>query len=60
MKQHLESKTNGALLILLLAVMLLAALGKLTPEAVEAIKWLGGSFFMVRGIANIPVKKDIE
>lgn len=49
---HLESKTNGALLLLLLVVIGLSCFGKLTPEAVDAIKWLGGTFFGVRAVAN--------
>lgn len=56
MKQHLESKTNGALIVLLIAVVGLALAGKLNSEAVEAVKWLGGTFFAVRGIANLPRK----
>jgi len=52
LKPHLESKTNGALIILLLAIIGLAIIGKLTQEAVDALKWVGGSFFMVRGVAN--------
>lgn len=56
MMQHLHSKTNGALLLLLAVVVGLALAGKLTQEAVEAVKWLGGTFFAVRGIANLPVK----
>jgi threonine/homoserine/homoserine lactone efflux protein len=50
---HLESKTNGALLLLLAVVIGLTFFGKLTPEAVDAIKWLGGTFFGVRAAANI-------
>jgi hypothetical protein len=51
--QHLESKTMIGLAVLLASILLLAALGKLTAEAVEAIKWLGGSFMSVRVAANI-------
>lgn len=52
LNNHLESKTNGALILLLVVVVGLTLVGKLTPEAVDALKWLGGSFFGVRGIAN--------
>ncbi len=50
---HLESKTIIGLLVLLSAILGLAIFGKLTPEAVDALKWLGGSFMMVRTAANI-------
>lgn len=49
---HLLSKTNGGLLLLLVVVVGLAMVGKLTSEAVEAIKWLGASFMAVRAAAN--------
>lgn len=52
MSQHLESKTVFGLLILLLVVVGLSLSGKLTPEAVEAIKWIGGTFMTVRVAAN--------
>jgi hypothetical protein len=51
--QQLESKTVLGLLTLLAVVVGLALLGKLTPEVVEAVKWIGGSFMMVRTAANI-------
>lgn len=53
LKQHLTSKTNGGLIVLLLVVIGLALIDKLTSEAVDAIKWLGASFFLVRTGANI-------
>lgn len=49
---HVTSKTNGALLLLLAVVVGLAVVGKLTAEAVEAVKWLGGTFMGVRAVAN--------
>lgn len=52
-KQHLESKTNGPLLLLLIAIIGLAIAGKLTAEAVDALKWLGTSFFSVRAAVNV-------
>ncbi len=50
---HLESKTVVGMLLLLASILGLALTGKLTPEAVDAIKWLGGSFMMVRTAANV-------
>jgi hypothetical protein len=50
---HLQSKTNGALLILLVVIIGLSLAGKLTQEAVEALKWIGSSFFVVRMGANV-------
>jgi len=50
---HLESKTVMGLTVLLLAVILLALVGKLTPEAVDALKWIGASYMAVRTSANI-------
>ncbi len=49
----LSSKTVIGFFSLLLTVIGLSLAGKLTVEAVEAIKWLGGSFFTVRTAANI-------
>lgn len=53
MLQHLESKTIIGLMLLIAMIMSLTLLGKLTPEAVDAIKWVGSSFFLVRTGANI-------
>ena len=53
LKQHLESKTVAPFLMLLATVIGLAILGKLTAEAVEAIKYLGGGLFAVRTAANV-------
>lgn len=52
MLQHLQSKTVIGLSVLLLVIVGLAVIGKLTPEAVDAIKWIGGSFMAVRVVAN--------
>ncbi len=49
---QMASKTNGGLIILLLVVIGLALVGKLTAEAVEALKWVGSSFMAVRAVAN--------
>lgn len=52
MPNHLESKTMAGLALLLIIVVGLTLAGKLTPEAVDAIKWLGASFMAVRAAAN--------
>ena len=52
MVQHLESKTVIGLLILLGCIVALALAGKLTSEAIEGLKWIGGSYMGVRGVAN--------
>lgn len=56
--QHLESKTIVGFAVLLLTIVGLALAGKLNAEAVEAIKWLGGSFFAVRAVANYAESKN--
>jgi hypothetical protein len=48
----IQSKTIIGFLILLACIVGLALAGKLTPEAVEGIKWIGGSFMAVRVTAN--------
>lgn len=53
MIHHFKSKTNFPFLLLLGAVLLMACTGKLSAEAVDAIKWLGGTFFGVRAAANV-------
>ena len=53
MQTHLESKTIIGLLILLACILGLSAFGKLTAEAVEAIKWVGATFMSVRIAANV-------
>ena len=53
MSTHLESKTIVGLLILLAVIVGLVAFGKLTPEAVDLLKWIGGLFMSVRVSANI-------
>lgn len=50
--QNLQSKTIIGLLVLLLVIIGLAIAGKLTPEAVDVIKWIGGTFMAVRVVAN--------
>jgi len=52
MLQHLESKTVIGLTILLAVIVGLTAFGKLTPEAVDALKYIGASFMAVRATAN--------
>lgn len=53
MISHLESKTVVGLSILLIAIIGLALIGKLTQEAVDAIKWVGATYMGVRAAANI-------
>jgi hypothetical protein len=53
MKSFYISKTNSGLLLFLVLIVTLTLLGKLTQEAVDAIKWLGASFFLVRTGANV-------
>lgn len=48
----LKSKTFIGLLVFLAAGLGLAFAGKLTVEAVDFLKYLGGSFFTVRAVAN--------
>lgn len=50
---QLESKTILGLLVLLAVTVGLVLLGKLTPEAVDALKWIGTSFMAVRAAANV-------
>ena len=52
MPNHLESKTMAGLALLLLVAVILVFAGKLTPEAVDVLKWVGGSFMAVRVAAN--------
>lgn len=49
----LSSKTVLGFFSLLLTIIGLSLAGKLTIETVEAIKWLGVSFFSVRTAANV-------
>lgn len=51
--QHLQSKTVSGLAVLLLCIVGLAIAGKLDAEAVEAIKWIGGTYMGVRAAANV-------
>lgn len=53
----LLSKTNIGLYVLLVLAVVLVVLGKLTPEMVEVIKFIGGSFFAVRAVANYSENK---
>lgn len=52
MRQHLESKTIAGLTVMLLLASGMALAGKLTPELVDVLKWLGTAFMGVRGVAN--------
>jgi threonine/homoserine/homoserine lactone efflux protein len=50
---QLESKTVLGLLLLLACIIGLAIFGKLTAEAVDALKWVGGTYMAVRTAANV-------
>lgn len=56
----LQSKTVIGLLVLLVTACIMAALGKLTPEMVDVIKWVGTSYMAVRGIANYAENKAVK
>ena len=53
MPNHLESKTMAGLAAILLIAVGASVLGKLTPELVDVIKWIGGSFLGMRAVANV-------
>lgn len=57
MPNHLYSKTMAGLAAILLIAVGAAAFGKLTPELVEVLKWVGGSFLGMRAIANVAEAK---
>lgn len=50
--QAIQSKTVLGLLVLLGVTVGLALVGKLTPEVVEVVKWIGGTYMAVRVTAN--------
>lgn len=47
-----DSKTVLGLIFLLAVIVLLACINKLSPEAVDAIKWVGTAYMSVRVVAN--------
>lgn len=49
----LQSKTVIGLLVLLATAVGLSLAGKLTPEAVEVIKYVGTAYMSVRVAANV-------
>lgn len=53
MIQHLQSKTVMGLTVVLLVSCTMAVFGKLTPEMVDVVKWVGTAFMSVRLGANI-------
>lgn len=53
MPKSLESKTIIGLLVLLGTAVGLVIAGKLTPEMVEVLKWVGAGFMTVRTAANV-------
>lgn len=50
----LQSKTILGFIGLLSLAVVLDWFGRLTPEMVDVIKWVGMAFFAVRGVANLP------
>lgn len=58
MKQHLQSKTVFGLFAILGLAAGLAFAGKLTPEMVDVIKYIGGSYMAVRCVANYSEGKN--
>lgn len=56
-KQALESKTVIGFLVLLVISCAMAFFGKLTPELVDILKWIGGGFMAVRATANYSENK---
>lgn len=49
---NLQSKTILGLVLLLAVAVIMSLCGKLTPEFVDVLKWVGGSFMAVRIVAN--------
>lgn len=47
-----QSKTVLGLLVILGISCGMALIGKLTPELVDVIKWIGTAYMSIRGIAN--------
>lgn len=58
MLASLQSKTVIGLLTLLAVACVMACFGKLTPQLVDVIKWVGASYMAVRGIANYTENKS--
>lgn len=52
MLSMLESKTVVGLILILLVSCVMSSLGKLTPELVDIIKWIGVAYMGVRGVVN--------
>lgn len=56
--QALQSKTVLGLVVILGLATGLSLVGKLTPEMVDVIKWVGTSFMSVRGLVNYMENKN--
>ena len=52
MPTMLHSKTVIGLAVILIVACTMAFLGKLTPELVDVIKWVGTGYMAVRAVAN--------
>lgn len=53
MPNHLESKTMAGLAAILGIAVIAVLVGKLTPELVEVLKYVGGAFMGMRAVANV-------
>lgn len=53
MLEELNSEPTLALIGLLLVIVGLVSMGKLTAEAVDAIKWVGATYFGMHAASNI-------
>lgn len=52
MPTMLQSKTVIGLAVILAVACAMAFMGKLTPELVDVIKWVGTGYMAVRAVAN--------
>lgn len=53
MNFNLHSKTHQGLVLILVVAVTMAWFGKLTPELADVLKYVGGGFMGVRGVAGI-------
>lgn len=58
MPNHLHSKTMAGFAAILLIAVAAAGFGKLTPELVEVLKYVGGAFLGMRAVANYAESKS--
>ncbi len=53
MVNHLESKTMAGLAAILIIAIVTSALGVLSSELADVLKWVGGAFMGMRAVANV-------